>query len=425
MTDLELQELRRAKWRLDGRPVHTREDARSFLESVGFCLMYPQKPPLLAPTFVGAWVGADDRLPSWQQVFADPRAQQATELMVRLLRERDAYEANLFGENNPFLLAGSIFPYFYALVGERNPKQPPQSGPRSKYSNLACDTFAAIQRGGPISKVKLQETLGGSISTPALDHALGELGVKLRITRVDYNSSEGSFWDVLYRWSPDAVHEGMELSVPTALSALLSKYLDCVIAADQQDLESFFGNFVSRSRIREAVNALLSARELEFVHVGNRSLIQITPPKVEFIKPEFVKTEFKKREFKPANSERPQFKRRDFKRPAFEKPGFKRSEFKKPELKKPELETPELKKSELKEAEFKKPGFKKTYSKRTAFKKAGFQKPDFKKTDSRKSEFRKPDFKKARFRKEDPKNSPSRSSGSRPSRGRPGSPKKA
>jgi 23S rRNA pseudouridine2605 synthase len=281
MTDQELQDLRRVKWRLDGRPVHTLEDARSFLESVGFCLMYPQKPPLLAPTFVGAWVGSDDRLPPWQQVFADPRAQEATELMVRLLRERDAYEANLFGENNPFLIASSIFPYFYALAGERNPKQPPQSGPRSEYSNLACDTFAAIQRGGPISKVKLQETLGGSISTPALDHALGELGVKLRITRVDYNPSEGSVWDVLYRWSPDAVREGMELSVATALSALLTKYLDCVIAADQTELESFFGNFASRSRIREAVNALLSARELEFVYVGSRSLIQITPPKPE------------------------------------------------------------------------------------------------------------------------------------------------
>ena len=66
-----------------------------------------------------------------------------------------------------------------------------------------------------------------------------------------------------------------------ALSALLSKYLDCVIAADQAEVETFFGNFVPRSRIKEAVNALLSARELSFVHVGNRSLIQITPAKAE------------------------------------------------------------------------------------------------------------------------------------------------
>jgi len=72
------------------------------------------------------------------------------------------------------------------------------------------------------------------------------------------------------------VREGIELSVAEALSALLSKYLDCMIAADQQELESFFGNFVSRSRVKEAVNTLLAARELEFVKVGNRSLIKLT-----------------------------------------------------------------------------------------------------------------------------------------------------
>ena len=77
------------------------------------------------------------------------------------------------------------------------------------------------------------------------------------------------------------MREGIGLSVGEALSALISKYLDCVIAADQQEIETFFGNFVPRSRVKEAVNALLAARELSFVHVGNRSLVQIMPPKVE------------------------------------------------------------------------------------------------------------------------------------------------
>jgi hypothetical protein len=65
--------------------------------------------------------------------------------------------------------------------------------------------------------------------------------------------------------------------VQQALSALLSKYLDCVIAAEQTELESFFGNFVARSRVKEAVNALLAARELSFIHVGGRSMLHITP----------------------------------------------------------------------------------------------------------------------------------------------------
>jgi hypothetical protein len=280
MTDQELGELRQKKWRLDARPVRTLEDARSFLESVGFSMMYPLKQPILAPTFVGAWMGSNQRLPTWQHAFSDPRIQGSTDLMVRLLRQRDAYEANLFDENNNFLVAASIFPYFYALVGERNPKQPPQAGPRSEYSQLACDAFEVVRREGPVSKQRMQEVLGGSISLAALDHALGELWSKLRITRVDYSASAGSSWDVLYRWSPDAVREGMNLSVGEALTALISKYLDCVVAADQQEVEAFFGNFVPRSRVREAVNALLAARELDFVRAGNRTLIQIMPPKL-------------------------------------------------------------------------------------------------------------------------------------------------
>jgi hypothetical protein len=279
MTDLDLDQRRREKWHLNGTPLRTLDDARRFIESVGFCMMYPMRPPLLAPTFVGAWVGSDEHLPTQQHAFADPRAQEAIETMVRLLRNHDAYEANLVEENNAFLVAGSIFPYFYALVGERNPKHAPKPGSRSEYSQLACDAFELIRRAGPISKQKMREDLGGSISFVALDRALGELWSKLRITRVDYKPEDGAFWDVLYRWAPDAVREGIGLSVAEALSALLSKYLDCVIAADPQEVESFFGNFVPRSRVKEAINALQAARELDFIRVGNRSLIQIAQPK--------------------------------------------------------------------------------------------------------------------------------------------------
>src|SRR5207248_1549762 len=192
---LDLDQLRREKWHLNGSPLRTLDDARRFIESVGFCLMYPMRPPLLAPTFIGAWAGSDEQLPTQQHAFADPRAREAAELMVRLLRNHDAYEANLLEENNAFLVAGSLFPFFYALVGERNPKQAPKAGPRSEYSQLACDAFELIRRAGPISKQKMRDVLGGSISFAALDHALGELWSRLRITRVDYNPAHGSSWD--------------------------------------------------------------------------------------------------------------------------------------------------------------------------------------------------------------------------------------
>ncbi|HZQ17520.1 MAG TPA: crosslink repair DNA glycosylase YcaQ family protein [Terriglobales bacterium] len=276
MTDSELIQLRREKWRIAGNPVRTLEDGRGFIESVGFCPMLPLGAPLSLPTFVGAWSGSDEKLPTQKQAFTDQRAKDATELMVRLLRDKSAYEATLLDESNAFLLSASLFPYFYALVGERNPRQAPKAGPRSPYSQLACDVYVIIHRKGPISKLKLLEDVGKGISVPALDRALADLWSKLRITRVDYHERDGASWDVLQRWAPEAVSEGVNCSVNAAISALLSKYLDCVVAADQQELESFFGNFVARSRVREAVNALLAARELSFVPVGNRSLIQVT-----------------------------------------------------------------------------------------------------------------------------------------------------
>jgi hypothetical protein len=278
MTDTELIQLRREKWRVNGNAVRTLEDARSFIESVGFCLMLPLPAPktLMVPTFVGAFLGSDEKLPTQRNALTDPRARDATELMVRLLRDKSAYEANLGDENNALLLSASAFPYFYTLVGERNPKQAPRPGPRSPYSELACDTYQIIQRKGPISKSKLLEDIGKGVSVSALDKSLSELWSKLRITRVDYQEREGASWDVLQRWAPEAVSEGINCSINTALSALLSKYLDCVIAADLPELEAFFGNFVARSKVREAVNALLAAREFSFTPVGHKSLIQVT-----------------------------------------------------------------------------------------------------------------------------------------------------
>lgn len=287
MTEQDLIEQRRHQWRLDGRAVRTLDDAREFIDSVGFCLMYPLSAqarvamgsagaqPMLVPTFIGAYAGDDRQLPTSQRAFADPRAKEATELMVRLLRERVAYEAP-FGDNT-LLVAAAVFPYFYGLVGDRNPRQVPKPGMRSEYSPLARDVFELIRQNAKISKQKMMEALGGSISAAALDRALNELWSRLRIIRVDYQAGEGAFWDELFRWSPDVVRQGIEVSVPEALSALISKYLESMIAADQQEIGDFFSHFVPRSKVNDAVNALLAARELSFVTVGSRSQIQLAP----------------------------------------------------------------------------------------------------------------------------------------------------
>ena len=277
MTEVEIQEQRRSKWRI-GRPARTLEDAAEFVNSVGLCLVHPVRPPLLAPTFLGAYTGSDQDLPTAQQAYKDPRVAEARELMVRLLRQRLAYEVNIAGEGT-LLLSAQTFPYFYALVGDRNPRKDLKDDAAGRSNSpLTQDAFTVIQREGPISWRRLGEVLGGAPSEAALDRSLMELWSRLRITRVDYRPEEGVLWDVLYRWSPDAVKEGIQLSVAEGLSALLSKYLDAVVAAEQGEIEAFFQPLVARSRVKEAIHALLAARQFSFVQAGRRTLIQNTPP---------------------------------------------------------------------------------------------------------------------------------------------------
>jgi hypothetical protein len=322
MQESQLNELRREKWRLNGRPLRTVEEAREFIDSVGFCLLYAQRPAVLLPTFTGAWKGSDENLPTGTTAFAHPEAREAKELMVRLLREKSAFDANVFPDNN-FILSAAAFPYFYGVVGDRNVRQKPTAGAspqpaqkqrvlgapgaRSEYSPLAVHAVELIEKKGPISKHRLRELLGGDLSEAALDRALDELWARLRITRVDYKPEEGVFWDVLVRWAPEAVKEGAQVPVAGALTALVSKYLDCVLAVSQEELEQFFSHFVGRARVREAINALQAAREISYVHVNGRVMLQSAsfhaamPPEVE---PK------EKLETPSARSGRPLFQRR-------------------------------------------------------------------------------------------------------------------
>jgi hypothetical protein len=277
MTEQDLQQLRAHKWHLDGNGIRTIEEAREFIAGVGFCVMYPERTLSAVPSFMGAYAGSAERVPDARHAFADPRSREATELMVRLLRERNAYEMNLF-LGTDLIISASLFPYFYALVGDRNPKAPPTTRAQgARVSPLGVNVFEAIQKNGPVSKDRLRQLVSREPSDAALDRVLAELWSILKITRVDYREGEGALWDVLYRWSADVVKEGLNISEPEAISALLSKFLESATAASQEEIETFFSHVTSRSKVRGAINALLSARELSFVGSGPKTLIQLTP----------------------------------------------------------------------------------------------------------------------------------------------------
>ena len=75
MTEQELWQQRRARWRVDGtRPVQTIEAAAEFVTEVGLSLEFPVKPAVVAPTWIGACAGTENDLPVAKQAFRDRRA---------------------------------------------------------------------------------------------------------------------------------------------------------------------------------------------------------------------------------------------------------------------------------------------------------------------------------------------------------------
>jgi len=275
MFENELQDLRRHKWRVDTptRALFTADDARAFLHEVGFCLEYAPRTPVLAPTFIGAVTGSDAKLPSAKSAFLHPRVHDARELKTTLLRERSVFEAG-FGEDDNLLIAAAEFPYFYALIGDRNPKVPPSAGERGERM-LLRRAFELIQEHGPIAETDLRKRLGESVSDVALSRTLSDLRQKLRVVRID--ESGGAVWDLLLRWAPEMVNQGKQISAQEALSALLSKYLEICIAVEQKDAEEFFGHIVPRSRVAEIIKALSAAREVGFISVSGRTLLRNVP----------------------------------------------------------------------------------------------------------------------------------------------------
>ncbi|HKR32272.1 MAG TPA: hypothetical protein VJT08_17455 [Terriglobales bacterium] len=273
MTELELQHLRREKWRIEGEPLRTLEDAREFVDSVGLCLMYPIRPMPVLSTFIAAFHGSDAKLPERKAAFSDLRAKQAEELVRRVLRQKAAFPAQFSGEM--LIVSSESFPFFYALASDRQPKKPLHSRARGKASPLTEHVFKKLEERGPLTRPQLQEQLGGALSEAGLDRALQELWAALKIAPVDYNPETGYTWDTYLHWATEAVNEGVRLSDAEAVSALVSKYLEGVIAATQEEIEGVFSAFTSRARVAEVVRALLAAREFTYTPSETRTLITV------------------------------------------------------------------------------------------------------------------------------------------------------
>ena len=276
MTSEQLQAARAEKWRHKANPLLTAEDAEAWVESTGLGLFLPRKTqlPAPAPSFVEAVLGETNATPPPAAI------QSAFEMAVRLFAEEKATPLNLFGaasEQPDFLASPEALPYVFALRGDRDWKR----GPREKSSPLVVDSWKLLKREGALTVAELQELLGREVTEAAVLRSLSELWGAMRVLPV-YAAGEATAWEVFESRQQKSMQIGGGMAQATALSALISLYLDSVIAATSDEIEVFLSPLAPRSRIREVVRGLASTRQLLTIPLGAQSLLHIAGGLPEF-----------------------------------------------------------------------------------------------------------------------------------------------
>jgi hypothetical protein len=281
-TAQQLAAARLSHWRHNADPILTINMLRDWLNTSGLVLFTPRAAqlPAPAPSFVEATLGAPNAAPT----LAD--TEQSRSLLSRLILDGGAIPLNLLGnptgigtETPDFIVSPLAFPYIFTLRGDKAWKQPPTTSGATKVSPLALNTYTLLAeqaKDSGLSAYDLATQLGKEVTETAVLRALTELWQHLRVLPVPQPDGAPTLWELTTTRFTKQIKAGANAGQPTALSALISLYLGQAIVASEEEIETFLSPIAARSRIRDVVHALLSARQLETVAIEGRTVLHVT-----------------------------------------------------------------------------------------------------------------------------------------------------
>ena len=275
---------RAAHWHQNDSPLLTLDSLRDWLARTGLVLYTPrpQQLPAPAPSFVQATVGdAPDLTPDQ----LDAKTEQARILLARLIAEGNAIPLNLLGtlgDTPDFIVSGQVFSYIFTLRGDKGYKTAPATAGAVKVSPLALRCYEILKAHGPITVSALVTEAGKEVTQAAVLRALGELWSQLRAIPLYQSNGAEAQWDLTVKRLARQIKSGTNAGLPTALSALISLYLGSAIAATSEEIEVFLSPLAPRSKIREVLNALTGARELDTVVLEGKTLLHVAGELPEF-----------------------------------------------------------------------------------------------------------------------------------------------
>ncbi|HEX3374609.1 MAG TPA: hypothetical protein VHS13_10400 [Edaphobacter sp.] len=279
----QLAAARTTHWRHNADPILTLNMLRDWLNASGLVLYTPRAAqlPAPAPSFVEATLGAPNQTPTLAET------EPSRILLSRLILDGGAIPLNLLGnptgigtETPDFLVSPLAFPYIFTLRGDKAWKQPPATSGPTRVSPLALNTYTLLadnaKNSGPgLSASHLATELGKEITETAVHRALTELWQHLRVLPVPQLDGAPTLWEVTTTRFTKQIKAGANAGQPSALSALISLYLGQAIVASEGEIEIFLSPLAARSRIRDVIHALLSARQLETITVEGRTVLHV------------------------------------------------------------------------------------------------------------------------------------------------------
>ena len=289
----QLADTRLRQWHQQGEALLTMENLRSWTNAAGLVLFVP-RPQIVAPapSLVEAVLGGPTATPTIEQTA------EARSLLARLVGEGLAVPLNLLGagagtvhagapgDTPDFVASTAVFSYVFTLRGDKAWKQPPATSGAFKVSPLALATHEALSRRGPLSAYDLSTEVGKEVTEAAVLRALAELWTHLRVLPLAQPDGAATLWELTSARFTKQMKAGANAGQPSALSALISLYLGQAVVASEDEIESFLAPLASRSRIRDVVHALLSARQLDTVAVEGRTMLHVAGELPEFLAPE-------------------------------------------------------------------------------------------------------------------------------------------
>jgi 23S rRNA pseudouridine2605 synthase len=214
--------------------------------------------------------------------------EQAHGLLTRLFASGTVVPLNLLGtvsEQPDFLAHSEALPFVLALRADPDWKHAPQKSSGHKVSPLVLELWKVLDKEGALTAAEARETLGRELTEAAVLRALCELWQALRITPVLAEAGQPARWEMLRVRHRGALETGGATSQVTALSLLVSMYLQSVYAASSEEIEIFLSPVASRSRVREAVRGLSATRQIHTLSMDAQTYYFLENGLPEFAEP--------------------------------------------------------------------------------------------------------------------------------------------